>query len=697
MSSQGSRLSMILIILVAAMLLQPANIRASDNPRSVSAIAVDPTDPLTIYASTTGGLYKTTDGGKEWMVITSALQGAHTLLIDPTMPSTLFARVGPRDILRSVDAGSTWAAIGVSYWWDPRLAMDSQSGTLYAVHEYAVLTWDPNQEQWITVFGFQWLPGEYAWIYSVAVQSGWIYIGVFYGGWEISATAVYSNVNGWWNGTELNTFPPTEPVPVDALALDSSDPRIAYASVRMDGLFQTTDGGVTWSRNSSLEIGVRNIIRDPNRPNTIYAVYTSTAAKSDDGGLSWTWAHTRLVETLLALGVSPGLTAFAIDSQTPDTMYVGTAIGVFKTMDAGGHWAPTGLVQQSPLASLSIAPASVISGDAAIATVGLAAAQTSDVSIALTSSDASLVTVPPSVTVPAGSTSATFDVSSSPLFTSASVEIRAVLGDATRKASLLLHAQTSVSNLLAGPAVVGGNPAVGTVSLTRAPGSTEAVEVALASSNPVVASVPASVTIPANASSAVFAITTTVVDTVTPVSISATYQKTAAATITVNPSPALLASLTLNPLTIDAGASATATVTLTAGAPAGGSTISLSSVQQPTGFATLPSSVTIPQGATSANFTVSTKTCQHGAATLSAVYGGDIKSTVLTVTSLADLVTIQRARYPAGKRELRVEATSTSSTATLDVLVTSSGALIGRLTNGAGGSYSGRFSWPVNP
>jgi hypothetical protein len=131
MSSQGSRLSLILIGLVAAMLLQPANIRASDNPRSVSAIAVDPTDPLTIYASTTGGLYKTTDGGKEWMVITSALQGAHTLLIDPTMPSTLFARVGPRDILRSVDAGSTWAAIGVSYWWDPRLAIDSQSGIQY--------------------------------------------------------------------------------------------------------------------------------------------------------------------------------------------------------------------------------------------------------------------------------------------------------------------------------------------------------------------------------------------------------------------------------------------------------------------------------------------------------------------------------------------------------------------------------------
>jgi hypothetical protein len=697
---QGTRLTLIATSLVAALLLHPANIHASGNPRLVSAVAVDPTDPLTVYAAAGAGLYKTTDGGQQWMLVTSALQGAHTLLIDPTMPSTLFARAGPRDILRSIDAGSTWASIGVSYWWDPKIAIDSQTGTLYAVHEYAVLTWDPNQEQWTTIFPFQWLPGEYAWIYSIAVQSGFVYVGVFYGGWETSATAVYSNVNGWWSGTELNTFPPTQPIPVDAMALDSSDPRIAYASVAMDGLFQTTDGGLTWSRNSNLEIGVQHIIRDPNCPNTMYAVYTTNAAKSDDGGLTWTWAHTRLAEILLALGVSPGLTAFAIDPHTPDTMYGGTEIGLFKTSDAGGHWAPTGLVQQSPLASLSIAPTSVIRGDAAIATVTLSVAQAGDVSIALNSSDVALATVPPSVTVPAGSTSATFAVVTTPGFTSRIVEIGAVLGDGGRHASLLLYAQTSVRSVYVYEWVVGPNPAAGTVQLTRAPGSTEPVEVTLASSNPAVASVPSSVTVPADATSAAFTIITTAVDTATPVTISATYGTTASAVITVKAPPSMLASLTVNPLSVTAGASATVTVTLTSGAPAGGASILLSSVQQPAEFASLPSSVTIPQDATSATFIVSTFTCKAGTATIAATYAGTVKSASLSATTTADAVAIERALYRAGRRTLTVDATSTHGSATLDVYTWSDGQVgswIGRLTNLGAGSYYGQFSWSIYP
>ena len=34
----------------------------------ISALAVDPTEPSTVYAGTMGfGIYKTTDGGKNWM------------------------------------------------------------------------------------------------------------------------------------------------------------------------------------------------------------------------------------------------------------------------------------------------------------------------------------------------------------------------------------------------------------------------------------------------------------------------------------------------------------------------------------------------------------------------------------------------------------------------------------------------------
>jgi hypothetical protein len=46
---------------------------------------------------------------------------------------------------------------------------------------------------------------------------------------------------------------------------------------------------------------------------------------------------------------------------------------------------------------------------------------------------------------------------------------------------------------------------------------------------------------------------------------------------------------------------------------------------------------------------------------------------------------------------LRVEATSTSSNATLTVYVTSTNAPIGTLRNEGGGRYRGDFSWSPNP
>jgi len=56
-----------------------------------------------------------------------------------------------------------------------------------------------------------------------------------------------------------------------------------------------------------------------------------------------------------------------------------------------------------------------------------------------------------------------------------------------------------------------------------------------------------------------------------------------------------------------------------------------------------------------------------------------------------------RAEYDSPKKTLRVDVTSTSSAATLNVYVSATGELIGTLTNNGGGSYSGQFSWPVNP
>ncbi len=92
-----------------------------------------------------------------------------------------------------------------------------------------------------------------------------------------------------------------------------------------------------------------------------------------------------------------------------------------------------------------------------------------------------------------------------------------------------------------------------------------------------------------------------------------------------------LSSLTLSPTSVKSGVSSTGTVTLSGAAPTGGAVVTLSSSN--TTVATVPASVTVKAGATTATFTVSTKRVRNNTSlTISATYQGVTKTATLTVT-----------------------------------------------------------------
>jgi hypothetical protein len=158
-----------------------------------------------------------------------------------------------------------------------------------------------------------------------------------------------------------------------------------------------------------------------------------------------------------------------------------------------------------------------------------------------------------------------------------------------------------------------------------------------------------------------------------------------------------VASLSLNPTTVTGGNSSTGTVTLTAVAQAS-TTVAIASNNP---AATVPASVTVPAGSQSRTFSISTtQVPATTSAVITASLNGTSRTATLTINPAAggaDTVSITRAEYDTGNRRLRVEATSTRSTATLRVFVTSTNQLIGTLSNEGGGRYRGEFSWPVNP
>jgi photosystem II stability/assembly factor-like uncharacterized protein len=85
----------------------------------LNAIACHPSDTSIVYTgSPSGGLWKSTDGGKNWVVLTDNLPslGVSSILIHPERPNEILVGTGDRDhgdargigVIRSTDGGLTW-------------------------------------------------------------------------------------------------------------------------------------------------------------------------------------------------------------------------------------------------------------------------------------------------------------------------------------------------------------------------------------------------------------------------------------------------------------------------------------------------------------------------------------------------------------------------------------------------------------
>ena len=271
----------------------------------VSTIAVDPEDPLSVYAGTFEGLFKTTDGGGSWFPINDGITGSVFLPVlrgylgfhsfpfitaftfDPQTSTTVYVGVG-NQVFRSLDGGLHWTPLGSGlpeFTFVTALAIDPQTPTtLYA---------------------------------------------------GLSGNGVFKSVDNGATWTAMNTGFFFDTMPVTVLAIDPSAPATLYAGTSTSGIFRSTNGGESWQSmsNGFPSPSVQALAIDPQTPSTLYAgTAQSGIVKSTDGGSSWT-----LVNTGLPLFISA--TAVSIDPVIPTTLYAGiSGHGVFKSIDGGANW-----------------------------------------------------------------------------------------------------------------------------------------------------------------------------------------------------------------------------------------------------------------------------------------------------------------------------------------------------------------------
>lgn len=279
--------------------MQDAWTRTNGPPGLIYAVAIDPSAPATLYAATgNAGVFKSTDGGRQWTPMNEGLgsPAALSIAIDPSHPSTIYAGTN-RGVFRSDDGALTW--------------VDSSNG----------IGRDP--------FGF-------AYIYALATSAGpstEIYAGTLRGVFKTTdGGATWKSKN---SGLRIGLFPA-----VQALAVDPVETNVVFAGAEYQGLsgtlFKSIDGGDTWTPLTvGLTVGlVSSLTMDPADHRRLYAATRGQGLfTSRDGGDTWAPAGSGVLEKDLA--------AVAV-SASPSVVYAaGQNLGFYRSSDGGLTWEQT--------------------------------------------------------------------------------------------------------------------------------------------------------------------------------------------------------------------------------------------------------------------------------------------------------------------------------------------------------------------
>lgn len=258
----------------------------------IDSAAFDPRNSNVIYIGTTWRPYKSTDGGKTWKLISKGMiddSDVFAIDVDPANPDHIVSSACS-GIYESFDGGELWRKIQ---------GIPSQSRRTKDIVRN---------------------PAKNGGVYAATTEGFWM-----------------SADNGkTWSLTSQRELE------VNSITVHAEEPNKIYIATNNYGLMVSTDGG----KNFNIQNGnftsrfMQKIAADIERPNRFYATTNNTATGggfifiSDDGGLTWSPA----TKNLSVIRVK----AFSIlqDKQNPNTLYIGTNMGIYRSLDRGGSWSP---------------------------------------------------------------------------------------------------------------------------------------------------------------------------------------------------------------------------------------------------------------------------------------------------------------------------------------------------------------------
>ncbi len=263
-----------------------------------TCVVCKPNNAEVVYIGRSSGVWKSTDRGITWTQMVTGLTNfrVQCLSMDPQNPDVIYAGcVGSPSLFKTTDGGNTWVVITEFYAiatvfrnikidpTDPNKVFVSIDGGLL---EEGV--WKGEYTPQTDVWTWEWkLSGKFPSIVIDPVDGNNVYVGNKNSSDILKPVGIYKSIDG---GDNWNLLPNAPEGAFSMIIPDPTNTQVIYASASGLGMYMSLDGGGTWSeRNNGIQDKYTLLLDyDPLNPDILYGGTRHTFCKSNDGGVSWT-------------------------------------------------------------------------------------------------------------------------------------------------------------------------------------------------------------------------------------------------------------------------------------------------------------------------------------------------------------------------------------------------------------------------
>src|SRR5687768_12088818 len=305
---------------------------------AIHSLAQSEADPDTLIAGTYNGIFRSDDAGQTWEELptksTAGLVHVESLAIDPRTTDTIYAGTFHLPY-KTTDGGRTWRSIknGIiddsdifAIDIDPRDPNHIIASACSGIYETKTAG-----ESWHKVQGIPSQSRRTRAILQHPSVAGVVFAGTTEGFWRSERGG---DADSWMVTTSRQ-------LEINSITVHPSRPETVFIGTNNYGVMISNDSGKTFVPTNGGYSGrfANSIVADWETPNRIYAATINTATgggflfTSNDNGQTWRPSMRNMPARLITYSILQ-------DMRDANTIYLGTNLGIYRSVDRGASWAP---------------------------------------------------------------------------------------------------------------------------------------------------------------------------------------------------------------------------------------------------------------------------------------------------------------------------------------------------------------------